>query len=327
MEIATTYHVYFPKPLTRQQLKIARKSNFNRRRASAELEKRAGVIWERRVQENPHLFNGTKFRFAGLSVTSGEVVTRQERKISLVLDEQASLCEVELRTGFSNYKEYTITNMSTLAEEFRKQGMEKYSDPQACMADIIGHSALLITADNFAVLQLRSQTVGEGVGLWHFPGGHPEPEELGISCCEDFAETEPAKIVDEIYDSLLREMKEELNLSEGDLNEPVLIAIGKDKESYYKPEFNFLLHTHLTAQQVSERYFAEDFSDIESDDIGFLDVGQLDPAGKQCVSLFKFKSDEPEISSVNIEQITISSLQLMENLQTAISYNSKLLSV
>ena len=327
MELATNHHVYFPRPLSRRQLKVTQKSHFNRRRASVDLEERAGIVWDKRVEENPHLFNGTKFRFAGLSVTSGEVVTRQDRKVSFVLPDRSSGCDVELKTGFSNYKDYTSTNMSALAEEFKKHGMDKYGDPQACMADIIGHSALLITSDNFVVIQLRSQTVGEGAGMWHFPGGHPEPEELGISCSEDLAETEPGKIVDEIYDSLLREMKEELNLSEDDLSDPMLVAVGKDKESYYKPEFNFMLHSRLTAQQVSEKYFAEDFSDWESDDIGFLDVSQLDLTDKRCVNLFKFKSDEPEVVTANVEQIANSSLQFLENLQTAISYNPKLFSV
>ena len=325
MELEANYQVYFPSPLSRDQIKITKKSNFNRRRASVDLETRAGAIWEKRLKENPHLFNGTKFRFAGLSVKSGKTVTKQDNKITLVLADPVSPCKVELRTGFSNYKDYTTTNMSSLAEEFQKHGMEKYGDPQACMADIIGHSALLITADNFVVIQLRSQTVGEAAGMWHFAGGHPEPEELGISCSEDLDETEPGKIVDEIYDSLLREMKEELNLSEEELSDPVLVAIGKDKDSFYKPEFNFIIHCRLSAQQVSEKYFAEDFSDIESDDIAFLDVRQLHLSGRQSVDLFKFKTYEPEIVTVNVEQIASSSLQLMENLQTAIGYNPKLL--
>ena len=49
--------------------------------------------------------------------------------------------------GFSCYKDYTTTNMSRFAAQFAEYGRERYGDSQSCQADIIGHSAILVTAD------------------------------------------------------------------------------------------------------------------------------------------------------------------------------------
>ena len=55
-------------------------------------------------------------------------------------------------------------------------------------------------------MQLRSQHVGEYCGTWHFPGGHPEPEEIGIKSAREMEKASEKKIVDELFDSLLREV-------------------------------------------------------------------------------------------------------------------------
>jgi len=321
MELPPRSHICFPVPLTRAQMQVTHKSEFNRRRASSDLEDRADEIWNRRISENPHLFNGTKFRYAGLCVAAGRVLS--EGGLRIVLPAEGKL-SVNLRAGFGSYKEYLSTNLAGLAEELAKYGADKYQDSQACMGDIVGHSALLLTADNYVVIQLRSQLVGEAAGMWHFPGGHPEPEEMGIGSAGDLARADPAKVVEEIYASVLREMKEELNMTEELMSEPRLLCLGKDKSTSYKPELNFLLHTPLLAHQLSDRYHAEGFQDDESDDIGFWDLAELKVEGRASFQLNKFKSRDSEVVSVSRELLANSSLQLINSLPTLLQHNPQL---
>ncbi|GJD12993.1 Nudix hydrolase 9 [Galdieria sulphuraria] len=39
----------------------------------------------------------------------------------------------------------------------------------------LGNAGIVLTSDNFIILLERSEQVGEGVGRWVLPGGHPEP--------------------------------------------------------------------------------------------------------------------------------------------------------
>lgn len=317
-------HVFFPFPVTRRQLKIITNRNFDRRSGSVELEKRADQHWEKRVKDNPCLFNGSKFRFAGMVVLSGKVIP--ERGSWFVIPDRTKKLELEMRTGFSCYKDYTTTNMGKDAPHFAKYGLDRYGDPQHCMGDIIGHSGLIVTSEGYVVIQLRSQTVGEGCGMWHFPGGHPEPEEIGVKGSEGLMAVSSTRIVDEVYASFLRELKEELNLSEEYLSDPVLVGIGKDPASHFKPEFNMIVHCSLTAQQVSQLYYADDFNDSESVDIGFWDISKLHLKNKQTTfTLTKFKSDDPGTVTVSCDRLAGSSFQFLSNLERVLEINPTLL--
>ena len=328
LAMESSRYTFFASPLTRSQVQVVASADYDRRRASDEMEKDGEEVWLARVAANPHLFNGTKFRFGGMVVKGGE----QERcdvgetaKLEVVLPTSEGIT-VSIGTGFGCYKDYTMTNMSVHAESFAAHGAKQFGDIQACMGDIIGHSGLVLTSDGYVVIQLRSQTVGEACGMWHFPGGHPEPEELGITCSAELASADPRKVVDEIYDSLLREMKEELNLPDDLLSDPLLVSVGLEKHSFFKPEFNFIIRTKLSAADISARYFADDFVDEESDDIGFIKVCDLDRLDENGAQIWRFKFGEAEVSTVKSADLANSTRQLVDCLPYVLKHNIMLLS-
>lgn len=68
--------------------------------------------WTRRKTANPALFDGTKFRFAGITEIGGA-------------------CAIKL--GFTGYKEFIGSNTSPDATAMRAEGERLHGDPAAFM--------------------------------------------------------------------------------------------------------------------------------------------------------------------------------------------------
>ncbi|GKG10680.1 NUDIX hydrolase 9, partial [Tanacetum coccineum] len=63
----------------------------------------------------------------------------------------------------------------------------------------------------------RSNNVGEFPGYLVFPGGHPEPEEVGITSHKfenglQKSELDNSKLSQEMFDSIIREVVEEIGV-------------------------------------------------------------------------------------------------------------------
>lgn len=321
--ISSNSTVFFSTPLARHQLTLVKSASYSRKKASDDLERKANHEWNERLMGNPHLFNGSKFRLAGWKVKRGTIEYLSD--VGIVIPENNS-AEVALNVGFTNYKENLTSNLGKWSRELSVYGVEKYGDVQACMADVIAHAGILITSDNFALLQLRSHLVGELPGLWHFIGGHAEPEELGIMSEEELEKVDSDLIIREIYDSLVREVEEEVNITKELISDPLLLGICTNKQVFFKPELHFIMFTNLTARAVSKLYHADDFTDIESVDIGFWNISSLDLKDKHCFDIHKFKNDTAEIVSINVENLTYSSAMLVHGVQSILKYNPGLLS-
>ena len=265
------------------------------------------------LSANPTLFNGSKFRLAGVIVRSGYDL--KSNNTHFIQPKPTANLTLTLKVGLSDYKNCTVTNLSYLAPLFSEYGLKMSQDSQLCMADVIGHSCLLLSSDGYFVIQLRSQTVGEAAGMWHFPGGHPEPEDVGIHTNDDLFQSGQDVIVNEIYNSLLKELKEELNIPLDNLSEPMLLSIIRDKGSYYKPEFNFITHANLTAAQIAALYYAEDFNDDESDDIAFWSINNInDMKASEYIALSRFKDKIRVEESVDMKKMAMSSRILVRNI-------------
>ena len=315
--------IYFAEPLLSTEINVSNSTVFNKKMVSVDLERKADEEWNEKVNQNPRLFNGTKFRLDGWNVTRGQLETDLDMEI--VLPDNGST-EFVMNVGFTSYKENVTSSLSRYSGELAKYGAEQYGDPQACMADVIANAGLVITSDNFALIQLRSHLVGDLQGLWHFPGGHAEPGEVGVRSEDDLETVGSDDIVGEVFGSLVREIKEEINITEEYLSDPRLLGICRYNTTF-KPELHFVLFVKLTAREVSRLYHAEDFTDFESEDIGFWEVPQLDLTDKQTFDIHTFRGDSSEVISVSVDLLASCSIKLVEGVQKILSYNPDLFNV
>ena len=126
------------------------------RKISPAHETNIDTIWANRCQKNPHLYNGSKFRFH-----------------SIVQDDNQN---VTFHLGLTGYKEFIGTNWADEAKGLLEQGKKDHGNSQAYMSDALGVGTFVQTSDDHVMFIRRSQNVGEAQGLWDIPGGHPEPE-------------------------------------------------------------------------------------------------------------------------------------------------------
>jgi hypothetical protein len=116
--------------------------------------------WGKRKVTNPNLFDGSKFRYYGLS-KSGNVTT--------------------INLGLTSYGSFLGTNHNQkLAKKLKVDGIEKHNNSQVYMADPLGVGAIVTTSDNYIIAFKRSKLVGEFPEHIDVPGGHPEPKDVGI---------------------------------------------------------------------------------------------------------------------------------------------------
>ncbi|XP_035215983.1 uridine diphosphate glucose pyrophosphatase NUDT22-like isoform X1 [Stegodyphus dumicola] len=182
-------------------------------------------LWIEKSKTGVNLFNASKFRFYGLKV------------------EDPTICNLLPRItcflGITNYKEFIGTNYAPHAEQLVKDGMTNYSDPQAYLANPLGVGALLETRNGDIVFMRRSNTCAEMPGRIDRPGGHPEPDEVKNASCERMECVKPAHIVDELFESVLKEIRDEINIPIKALSYPVLLGISYNPDTCRKPSLEF----------------------------------------------------------------------------------------
>ncbi|KAK4408871.1 Nudix hydrolase 9 [Sesamum angolense] len=123
------------------------------------LENSISEIWDKRVQKNPSLYNGLKFRYGGHTL-SGRADSFQKTDFCLHL-------------GLTDYRTFMGTNLNPLWERFL---IPSEDDWRRCQhtSNPLGNGAIVETSDQEIVVLQRSTNVGEFPGHFVFPGGHPE---------------------------------------------------------------------------------------------------------------------------------------------------------
>lgn len=140
---------------------------------------------------------------------------------------QASGGRLHLNLSRTSYRIFYGTNMHH-PELADRHG-------QAILANSVGLSALLLSADGFAIMGRRNQKVA------YYPGRvHP------FAGC-----LEPGEKVD-VFDEILREFREELSLSKPDFDELLCTGIAEDR-SLRQPEIIFLARSKQTREQIESR--------------------------------------------------------------------------
>ncbi|OWM68843.1 hypothetical protein CDL15_Pgr025030 [Punica granatum] len=136
----------------------------------------------------------------------------------------------------------------------------KGNDPVRCQhtSSPLGNGAVVETSDKRIVILRRSNNVGEFPGHFVFPGGHPEPEEAGITSHQNgksLTESEliNRKVSEEMFESIIREVVEEIGVPASALSNPLFIGISR-RELNVRPAAFFFMSCCLSAEEIQQCY-------------------------------------------------------------------------
>ncbi|CAN1329424.1 Nudix hydrolase 9 [Linum perenne] len=206
-----------PSGLLQSQLSVVFDRSYDRvALPNSELEDSIAQIWEERVQRNSSLYNGKKFRYGGYSLPNGGGATGASHAC--------------LHLGY---------------------------DVIQCQhsASPLGNGAIVVTADNEIVVLRRSENVGEFPGYFVFPGGHPEPGQIEASADADVIKNEDLnkKVSEEMFDSISREVVEEIGVPATSLSTPVFIGLTR-RLLNIRPAAFFFMKCSLPSKEVHQLY-------------------------------------------------------------------------
>ncbi|XP_052197663.1 nudix hydrolase 9 isoform X1 [Diospyros lotus] len=207
------------------------------------LEDSISQIWDQRVQQNASFFNGKKFRYGGHMLRSvGDS------------NQQHYAC---LHLGLTDYRTFMGTNLNPSWEKFL---VPSEDDCKQCQhtSSPLGNGAVVETSDKRIIVLQRSYNVGEFPGHYVFPGGHPEPQEVGIVSHQYDRDSKDAEIVNkkisqEMFDSIVREVVEEIGVPAASLCSPVFIGISR-RVLNVRPAAFFFIKCSLESKEIQQLY-------------------------------------------------------------------------
>ncbi|KAK6181529.1 hypothetical protein SNE40_009364 [Patella caerulea] len=288
-DVSIMYCVRHSQFRSRNQIAVCLDNEYNRKSLPQKLDEAMEDVWKQRVDTNPKLFNGTKFRLDSVKEEDGGVVT--------------------INLGVTCYKEYLGTNWSKEPKLLQEYGREKYNNAQACLSDPLGVGSLVVTSDNYVIFLHRSKYCGEAPNLWDIPGGHAEPEELvGKKHFEeiDLTSMKPEAVVDEIFSSIIREIRDEVNIPESSLSKPKMIGIARNITSASRPSIEFYVQCYKSSSEILSLYKQGSQAEAdESTNIKFVPLNrvvkleendaefwnELAPSAKGCLILYRIAID------------------------------------
>ncbi|PWA83047.1 nudix hydrolase [Artemisia annua] len=200
------------------------------------LENSISKIWDERVQHSKSLFNGKKFRYGGHNVMEPHVC---------------------FHLGLTDYRTFVGTNLNPLWERFLAPSEDDCKQCQHTSSPL-GNGAIVETSDNKILVLQRSNNVGEFPGYLVFPGGHPEPEEVGITSHKFEngllkSELNNSKLSQEMFDSIVREVVEEIGVPSATLSEPLFIGISR-RVLNVRPAAFFFIKCNLQSTEIHQLY-------------------------------------------------------------------------
>lgn len=259
-EVTIMFHRVMNCFVSRENLEVSLSDDYNRKKLPPEFESNIEETWREKANKNATLYNGTKFRL--------DSITGDEHSKKVVFN-----------LGITCYKDFIGTNWSPNAKLYCSFGSSEHGNSQAYLSDALGVGALLETKDNFVVLLKRSLSCGEAPGLWDIPGGHPEPKVLvGKKSVEeiDLSQMSPQAVVNEIFNSTLMEIMDEVNIPRMALSDPVLLGVARNTTSAGRPSSEYYVRCNLTAEEIRALYNqGTQVEADESDGIMFLPLSQI----------------------------------------------------
>jgi len=250
-----TTGVRFQRPL--QEFEVVcevDRDKYNARELPERAKQLADERWDKILAENPRVFNALKFRLGLME--------------DMESDRKDTSLKLRLGFGITDYKGYLTTNRATDPE------MISFLE-DANLAHVLGVGAMMITVDGFVVYHRRSFHLSEFRGWWDHPGGHPEPSNAKITLQSNTnAEEEAQAARKELFQSILDEMHEEVNIPFEKMRGPWLVGIVKFRTARDKPCAAFLIPVLMTAEEIAAGAFHGTEAD-ESSSLAFVKVDTI----------------------------------------------------
>lgn len=221
-------------PATLNNIKVAFSKKFNRK-SFEKLDSSIEQTWKEQTFKNPRWYNATKFRLESVTTDNSS--------------------NIQINLGLTDYKEMICTNKHTNLQEVYDYGIQHHNNKQACLSDALGVGCIVTTIDNYVVLIRRSLWVGEAQGLVDTPGGHAEPDEiLKKQDIEDIFTADNHDIRYELFHSMVREVRDELNVPEEELSFPKLLAVLRNECLGGKPCMTYILNCRMNKNEILKLY-------------------------------------------------------------------------
>uniref|UniRef100_A0A7N0U9T3 Nudix hydrolase domain-containing protein n=1 Tax=Kalanchoe fedtschenkoi TaxID=63787 RepID=A0A7N0U9T3_KALFE len=164
--------------------------------------------------------------------------------------------KISLNVGLTDYRTFVGTNLNPSWANFLFPSDDNAERCQH-MASPLGNGAIVETSDDMILVLQRSENVGEFPGYFVFPGGHPEPNEVGILSHQCDTDVDSGminkKISDEMFDSIIREVVEEIGVPAESLSDPIFIGISQ-REVNVRPAAFFYIKCNLSPEAIHHFY-------------------------------------------------------------------------
>lgn len=205
--------------------------------ADEALERQVESCWREAKAKRSKLYNGAKFRYEDVML-SKEGYTH-------------------FKLGLTDYRELVGTSISPKWRDFLVNA-DSSRPIDVHLSNAIGNGVVVWSRDNRAICLRRSFAVGEGEGMWHFAGGHPEPENV------DFAPkvgdttwrastVENESIRAELFNSVKREIKEELGIESEHVVDLRFLGVVRRRVNR-RYQMSFVAHVDLDANEIVQGY-------------------------------------------------------------------------
>lgn len=225
------------KGLTKSMVSVDWSDNYNMK-SHPTFHQLIDELWTERSKSSVRLFNASKFRFHQIKIDQTD----------------DTIANIQFLLGTTSYKEFIGTNCASFADKLVIDGITDFSNSQAYMSDPLGVGGILETDDKNIVFIRRSNICAEMPGLIDRPGGHPEPEEVLSKFSTNNQALDSSKVVDEIFDSVQKEIRDEINIPIEKLSSPLLLGISHNPKTWKRPSLEFYVRCYLTSKEVLDLY-------------------------------------------------------------------------
>lgn len=247
-----------------EDLAISLSHLYDRKATNDQFETDIDRTWADRKEKKPFLFNGSKFRLHGVNNEDGDAA-------------------VTLLLGQTCYKDYVCTNMKNSHWGFlRDYGKREYANEHACFSDALGVGSVVETSDSKLIFIRRSHQVYEDPGHLDTPGGHAEPSEVKLTNKQtenkmvvDIDDMNSKAVVYELFHSIVREVRDEVNIPEEYISWPLLTGIYRNHRTGQKPGVCFRIRCSLKGEEIQEFYHQGGLEAYESSELLLVDLAEF----------------------------------------------------
>nr|XP_018625586.1 nudix hydrolase 9 isoform X9 [Nicotiana tomentosiformis] len=157
----------------------------------------------------------------------------------------------------TKFRGFVGTNLSPIWERYLVPSEDDCIQWQHTSSPL-GNGAVVETSDKKILVLQRINKVGEFPGYFVFPGGHPEPQEVGIISHDGFQElnqgrTINSKVSQEMFDSIVCEVVEETGAPANSLSSPIFIGISR-RVLNVRPTAFFFIKCNLQSDEIQQLY-------------------------------------------------------------------------